>query len=216
MEEVFPHVSFGKEATIAHLLLDYDCDAGCHAKVNPPIRSREDVEYLWKKLKAGKIDWVVSDHACCQEEQKTAGGDHKDGKNIWKSKSGFGGTEYLLSGLHSEGRKRGLSLSRIAELLSYNPAQRYGLYHKGDIAPGYDADIVLFDPNESFVVRGHKSPSSAGYSPLEGLTLKGKVKSTMLRGKIIFQNDAVVGYPTGMYQSRPSTPLKKTRTKKRK
>ncbi|MDI9348297.1 MAG: dihydroorotase family protein [Methylacidiphilales bacterium] len=203
MEKVFPHVNFGKEVTIAHLLLDYDCEAACHAKVNPPIRSRQDVEYLWKQLLLGSIDWVVSDHACCAMEEKTAHGDHKDGANIWKSKSGFGGTEYLLSGLFSEGTKRGLSPNRVAALVSYNPAKRYGLTSKGDIAVGKDADLVFFNPKESFVVRGHASPSSAGYTPLEGIKLKGKVKTTMLRGKVIFNNDEVVGEPCGAYQFRP-------------
>ena len=205
MEEVFPNINFGKEVTIAHLLLDYDAPAGCHAKVNPPIRSREDVEYLWKQLLKGKLDWVVSDHACCSEEMKTDGSDYKDGKNIWKSKSGFGGTEYLLSGLFSEGTKRKLSINKIAELTSYNPAQRYGLLHKGDIAPGYDADLVLFDPKASFVVSGHKSPSSAGYSPLEGIKLKGKVRTTILRGHTVYDNEKVLGAPKGRYLFRPTS-----------
>ena len=101
MQKTFPHINFGKEVTIGHLLLDYDAPTQCHAKVNPPIRSREDVEYLWERLIEGDIDWVVSDHACCAEELKVDGQDHRDGDNIWVSKSGFGGTEYLLSGLFS-------------------------------------------------------------------------------------------------------------------
>ena len=80
---------------------------------------------------AGDLDWVVSDHACCKDEQKF--GDPRD--DIFAAKSGFGGAEYLLPGLVSEGRKRGLSYRRIAELTAWNPARRYGLptqgHHRG-------------------------------------------------------------------------------------
>jgi allantoinase len=64
MAQVFPHIDFRREVTIGHLVLDVNSKAGSFAKVNPPIRPREDVEYLWEKLLEGKIDWVVSDHAC--------------------------------------------------------------------------------------------------------------------------------------------------------
>ena len=70
MAKAFPHVNFRREVTVGHLLLDYDAPTGVLAKVNPPIRSRDDVEYLWKTLLAGKLDWVCSDHACCRHEMK--------------------------------------------------------------------------------------------------------------------------------------------------
>jgi len=81
----------------------------------------------------------------------------------------------------SEGSKRGMSYNHMAELLSWNPAQRFGLLRKGDIAPGFDADIVLVDPHDSFVVRAAESESKQGYSPFEGQELTGRVKSTFLR-----------------------------------
>ncbi len=203
MEQTFPHISFGKEVTIGHLLLDYDAPSACHAKVNPPIRSREDVEFLWEKLLEGKLDWVVSDHACCSAEMKCAGEDHADGSNIWVSKSGFGGTEYLLSGLYSEGKKRGMSLGHMARLVSLNPARRYGLNAKGDIAEGLDADLAILDPNQSFTVHAAESESSQGYTPFEGMELDGKVVATYLRGNLVFENGAVKGPPIGQYQKRP-------------
>ena len=205
MQDVFPHISFRREVTIGHLLLDYDAPSACHAKVNPPIRSREDVEFLWQKLLEGELDWVVSDHACCSEELKTDNQDPRDGKNIWVSKSGFGGTEYLLSGLYSEGTKRGLSVNRMVELVSKNPAERYGLHSKGDIALGYDADIVLLDPNETFTVNAAESESSQGYTPFEGMELSGKVCSTFLRGQLIYEDGNVVGDARGRYLARPSS-----------
>ena len=204
MQDVFPHINFRREVTIGHLLLDYDAPSACHAKVNPPIRSRDDVEFLWEKLLEGKLDWVVSDHACCSEELKTDNQDHTDGKNIWVSKSGFGGTEYLLSGLYSEGSRRGMSLNHMAQLVSKNPAERYGLNNKGDIAVGYDADLVLLDPDETFTVRAAESESSQGYTPFEGMELTGRVKSTFLRGELVYDDGAIVGEAKGKYLSRPS------------
>ena len=205
MQTVFPHINFRREVTIGHMLLDYDDPACCHAKVNPPIRSREDVEYLWEQLLEGNVDWVTSDHACCQEELKTENHDASNPDNIWVSKSGFGGTEYLLSGLYSEGSKRGLSLNKMAELVSRNPAQRYGLNSKGDIAEGYDADLVMLDPDVTFTVRHEDSESSQGYTPFEGKELTGKVTTTYLRGEKVYEDGNIVGGARGKYLSRPSS-----------
>jgi allantoinase len=202
MQQVFPHIDFKREATIGHLLLDVDAPCGAHAKVNPPIRPRADVEYLWQAVLDGKIDWIVSDHACCGAEQKVAADQPDD---IWLAKSGFGGTEYLLSGLFTEGRKRGLSLGRMAELVAANPARRFGLAQKGEVAVGKDADLVLFDPNETFVVRAAESESEQGYTPFEGMELTGRVRQTFLRGELVYDAaTGVVGAPRGHYLRRPS------------
>ena len=170
MQDVFPHINFRREVTVGHLLLDVDCECAVKAKVNPPIRPREDVEALWEAVLNRDVDWIVSDHACCSAEQKW---DQHDPENIWLAKSGFGGTEYLLSGVMSGGSKRGMSYNHMAELLAWNPAQRYGLYSKGDIAVGFDADLALVDPQETFVVRAAESPSQQGYTPF-GQELSGR------------------------------------------
>jgi len=200
MQEVFPHINFRREVTVGHLLLDIDAPAAAYAKVNPPIRPREDVEYLWEKVLDGKVDWIVSDHACCSAEQKVNGANPED---IFLAKAGFGGTEYLLSGVFSEGNKRGMSHQQMAQLLCWNPARRFGLLTKGDIAVGFDADLVLLDPEESFVVRAAESSSAQGYTPFEGIELKGRVKSTFLRGELICQEGKVLGEPRGRYLKRP-------------
>ena len=130
-----PMSTFGARSRRGTSSLDHDTSAGARAKVNPPIRSREDVEFLWQALVLDpKVDWVVSDHACCATETKLGPGHSED---IWLAKAGFGGTEYLLSGVFSEGSRRGLSPAHVAELVSWNPARRFGLAGKGDIAPGY-------------------------------------------------------------------------------
>ncbi|HEY7518950.1 MAG TPA: dihydroorotase family protein [Methylomirabilota bacterium] len=202
MARTFPHVDFRREVTVGHLLLDVDAPAGAYAKVNPPIRPRDDVEFLWNAVLGGDVDWIVSDHACCAEEVKGAGGGRGD---IWLARSGFGGTEYLLAGVFSEGRRRGLALHRIAELLALNPARRYGLLTKGDIALGLDADVALLDPDRRVTVRAADSPSGQGYTPFEGQELTGQVTATFLRGTLVYENGRVLGSPRGRYQRRPTS-----------
>ena len=84
----------------------------------------------------------------------------------------------------------------MVRLLSTNPAKVFGLWGtKGDIAPGFDADIVIFDPNAERVLSASELHSRAGYSPYEGLTVKGKVKMTICRGEIVYRDGEVVGKP---------------------
>ena len=202
MAGLFPHIDFRREITVGHLLLDVDAPAGAHAKVNPPIRPREDVEFLWRAVLDGKVDWIVSDHACCAEEVKGAGPAGRG--DIWLAKSGFGGTEYLLAGVFSEGSRRGLPYHRMAELLAFNPAQRYGLLRKGDIAVGFDADLALLDPERRFTVRAAESPSVQGYTPFEGQELTGRVTATFLRGGLAWEDGRAVGPARGRYIHRPA------------
>ena len=201
MAETFPHIDFRREVTIGHLMLDITSQAAELAKVNPPIRPREDVEYLWQALLAGELDWVVSDHACCRHETKVP--KHYFG-NIWLAKSGFGGTEYLLPALVSEGMKRGMSFNHIARVTSWNPAQRFGLNQKGDIAEGFDADFALVDPSNTWTIAAKDSPSTQGYTPFEGLELSAKVDATFLRGMLVYENGKIIGKPRGQYLHRPT------------
>jgi allantoinase len=201
MSEIFPHIDFKREVTIGHLMLDINSKAAELAKVNPPIRPREDVEFLWDALLAGELDWVVSDHACCRHEMKVP--KHYFG-NIWMAKSGFGGTEYLLPALVSEGTRRGMGYNHMARVTSWNPAQRYGLNSKGDIAEGFDADLALVDPAKTWTISAKESPSTQGYTPFEGLELSARVEETFLRGHLIYQDGNVIGKPRGEYLFRPT------------
>jgi allantoinase len=99
-----------------------------------------------------------------------------------------------------------MSYNHMAELLSWNPSRRFGLLNKGDIAPGFDADIALVDPRESFVVRAAESESVQGYTPFEGQELTGRVKSTFLRGALIYRDGKIVGPARGQYLPRPMRP----------
>jgi allantoinase len=202
MAQAFPHIDFRREVTIGHLVADIKTAHGLGGKVNPPLRPRDDVEALWGYLLDGKIDWVVSDHACCRDEVKF-GADRDD---IFLAKSGFGGAEYLLPGLVTEGSRRGLSYQRMAQLTSWNPAQRFGLHSKGAIAEGYDADLCLVDPDATWVVRAEDSESTQEYTPFEGFELTAKVTDTFVRGHHVLVDGKITGQPQGRYLSRSSVP----------
>jgi allantoinase len=100
--------------------------------------------------------------------------------------------------------RRGLSPNAIAKLTSLNPAKRFGLNAKGDIAPGLDADVALLDSRHTWTIRAQDSESTQGYTPFEGIELKGKVKATFLRGALVSENGKVVGPPRGKYLHRPT------------
>lgn len=200
MASTFPEVNFRREVTVGHLLADIDTASGLGAKVNPPIRPREDVEALWGHVLAGQVDWVVSDHACCKDELKF--GEPRD--DVFVAKSGFGGAEYLLAGVVSEGFKRGLPLGEVARLTAWNPAQRFGLRSKGAIAVGFDADFALVDPTVTWTVRAEDSESTQEYTPFEGFELSARVTDTFLRGQQVLEGGKVVGEPNGRYLRRPT------------
>jgi allantoinase len=202
MATTFPGIDFRREVTIGHLVTDFETAGrlGVGGKVNPPLRSRADVDALWEHVLAGNVSWVTSDHACCRDERKF-GADRSD---VFAGSSGFGGTEYLLPALVSEGTRRGLSYGAMARLAATTPAARFGLgARKGRIAVGYDADIALVVPTATWTVRAGDSFSTQEYTPFEGLEMTARVTHTFLRGRRIFADGAMVGQPTGRYLPRP-------------
>ena len=197
MATAFPDVDFRREVTIGHLVATYET-AGIGGKVNPPLRAQADVDALWQHVLAGHISWVASDHACCKDERKF--GNPRD--DVFKAYSGFGGTEYLLPGLITEGRRRGLSLNAMAELVSGNPAQRFGLTRKGRLVEGFDADVALVRLDDPWVVHAADSLSTQEYTPFEGMKMEAKVVHTFLRGHQILTDGTVTGPPLGEYVAR--------------
>ena len=189
MQQVFPHIAFRREVTVGHLLLDADCARAVHAKVNPPIRPRQDVEALWQAVLERKVDWIVSDHACCSAGQKWS---KEDPTNIWLAKAGFGGTEYLLSGVLSEGSRRGMSYNHMAELLSFSRRSGSACSARAISPP------VTMPTSRSWTrMRASSfapliSESVQGYSPFEGLKLTGRVKTTFLRGVAVFDHGNIM------------------------
>jgi len=194
----YPHLYFLLEGTLHHLGLSNDMDLGQLAKVNPPIRSRDDVEYLWDSVLDDTIKTVVSDHACVTKEIKKG--------DLWTSLPGFGGTSLMFPILITEGyHKRGLPLHRIAELSSSNPAIAHNVYpKKGALVVGSDADLAIVDIEQEKEVTLDRLFTAQDFSPEEGMRLKGWAECTILRGKVIFEKGKVVGKPGyGEYLRRP-------------
>src|SRR2546428_13961253 len=96
-----------------------------------------------------------------------------------------------------------MSYSHMADILSFKPAEGFGWHSKGDSALGFEADIALVGPRESFLVHSTESESKRGYSPFEGLELAGRVKATFLRGVPIYDGGKITGRALGQYLRRP-------------
>ncbi len=192
-----PHLDIRLETTLHHLALTYETAGGVIGKVNPPIRTEGDREALWRAVLDGAIDTVVSDHACCAEEDK--------GRDLWKALPGFGGTALLYPYLLSEGHhRRGLALARVAELASANPARAFGLYpRKGGIAVGSDADLTVVDLDREVTVTPEALHSAQDFTPFAGMRVRGWPSVTLLRGQVVYADGSVRGRPSGQYVKRP-------------
>ncbi|MEU8135082.1 dihydroorotase [Streptodolium elevatio] len=194
----YPHTDMRFETTLHHLCLDHDTlDArgGLGGKVNPPIRTAADNEALWARFAAGDIDWVASDHACCAEELK--------GDRLWPAAPGFGGTALLYPVMLSEGHlKRGIPLPRIVEAVSAAPARAYNLAGKGNLLPGFDADLTVVDLDRTQTVTAALCRSGQDHCPFEGVELTGWPVHTVVRGSVAYRDGEVAGTPTGAYLRR--------------
>ncbi len=154
---------------------------GSLARVNPPLRTRADVEGILAGLVDGTIDALITDHAPHTAEEKA--------RPLPDAPSGMVGLETALAlnltGLYHTGL---LPLARVLELMSRSPAALLGL-DKGRIAAGDDADVVIFDPDEEWVIDRDKFASKGRNTPFHGRKVRGKVKYTIANGKIIYQED---------------------------
>jgi allantoinase len=152
-------------------------DGATEYKCCPPIRDSANREALWQALASGAIDCVVSDHSPCTPDLKRS--DSGDFAAAW---GGISSLQLGLSLVWTGASARGFGLADVARWMAQRPAQLAGLLRKGRIAPGYDADLVAFDPTASFTVDAgalhHRNP----VTPYHGRTLQGVVKTTWLRG----------------------------------
>ncbi len=151
-------------------------------KCAPPIREKENQDRLWQGLGDGTIDFIVSDHSPCTPELKLL--EQGDFMASW---GGISSLQFGLSMVWTQARQRGYTLSDMAQWMCARPAQFSGLgRQKGAILPGCDADLVIWDPNETFTVTPEKIQHRHKVSPYTGLTLQGVVHHTFLRGHKIF------------------------------
>ena len=152
---------------------------GTMARVNPPLRTQADVDGIRAGLADGTIDAIVTDHA-----PHTAG---EKSKPLPDAPSGMVGLEtslaLALTGLYHTGL---LPLAQVLDLMSASPAALLGL-DKGTLAAGRDADLILFDPDQEWIIDKTKFASKGRNTPFHGRTVRGRVKYTISRGTIIYQ-----------------------------
>ncbi len=149
-------------------------------KVNPPLRSKEDVEAIKKAIADGTIDCIVTDHAPHTKEDKEVGFDG--------APFGLIGLETSLGLTITELVKPGIiDLSKMVDRMSTTPARIVGLANKGSIKSGFDADITIIDPDHEWTVTGEGFVSKSKNSPFIGRKLKGQVEYTICGGKTVYR-----------------------------
>jgi dihydropyrimidinase len=173
------------ETCIQYLLLDaslYEKDfEGAKWVMSPPLRQRKDQETLWAGINQGLVNVVATDHCPFLWNQKLMG--EKDFSRI---PNGHPAIENRMELLYSEGVQKGrISVNKFVEIACTNPARIFGMFpRKGTIAPGSDADIVLFDPEARHVLSAATHHMNVDYSAYEGWEVTGKVQTVLLRGKV--------------------------------
>ncbi|MDR2588676.1 MAG: amidohydrolase family protein [Spirochaetales bacterium] len=159
---------------------------GPQGKVGPAIKTRQDQDALWQGVREGLFDTFGSDHAPK---------DKKPEDDFFKAPYGSPQVETMLSVIWQEGVNRGrITPNDIARLLSENAARIMGVFpRKGRLDAGSDADVVIFDPKESWKISAANQHSHCGYTLFEGKEILGRVKSVICRGKFVIENGEFTG-----------------------
>jgi dihydropyrimidinase len=159
----------------------------------PPPRDQANQDVLWNAVRTDTLSAISTDHcAFLWDGQKTIGKD-----DFSKIPNGGPGLENRLQMIHEFGvRGARISLNRMVELLSTNPAKLFGLYpRKGTVAVGSDADIVVFDPEKRVTISASTHHSKSDYNLFEGTEVTGVPEVVLLRGNVLVENDELVASP---------------------
>ncbi|MGH2373855.1 MAG: dihydroorotase, partial [bacterium] len=185
--------------TCGHYLALTDDDLvrlGPVAKCAPPLRDATRQQGLWDAVLSGDIDCITSDHSPCPTEDKLRGDD-----DIWQAWGGISGIQTLVPLMLTEGvHRRGLSLRRLADLMSTNPAKIAGLWpRKGEIQIGADADLQLVDLDREWQVEAGRLHSRHPHSPFLGWHMRGWIHRVLVRGRTVAADGGVTGAPHGAW-----------------
>ncbi|MDQ6882934.1 MAG: dihydropyrimidinase [Candidatus Dormibacteraeota bacterium] len=191
VREARPGVRAIAETCPHYLVLDDSVYAGADAArylMTPPLRDPASQSGLWERLRDGGIDAIGSDHC------GFGLGGREGVDDFSKVSGGIPGVETTLLLLYTFGVRQGrIDLPDLVRLLCANPAKIFGLWgRKGDLAAGFDADLVILDPRPERILSQRELHSRAGYSPYEGLTVQGRVRTTISRGQVIYQDGQVL------------------------
>jgi allantoinase len=181
--------------TCPHYLCFTDADVerlGAIAKCAPPLRPVAHQDELWAAVLDGTVDVIGSDHSPTEPARKAG-----PFAEAW---GGIAGVQSTLPALLERGHHaRGLSLARIAELLSAGPARRFRIAGKGVLAPGYDADLALVRLSEPFTLTADALFQRHAMSPYIGQTFRGTVRRTIRRGETIFSDGHIIASAGGRF-----------------
>lgn len=184
------------EACIHYLTLDEENDVallGGKAKINPPIRSRAEVEKLWDHVRAGNVTLVSTDHVSWSENRKT-------NPDMLANASGVPGLEVMVPLFVMGALKRDIPLHWAARLMAENPARHFRIDHqKGALTPGRDADITVLFPRPMRYDAAASGHNVVGWSPYNGIELPWTVGLTYLRGQQVFDGTNVAQPGTGRF-----------------
>jgi allantoinase len=175
-----------------YLCLDAEAiaDGATAFKCAPPIRDRENREALWAALFDGTIDAIVSDHSPCPPAMKAA-----DGGDFLAAWGGIASLQHGLPIVWTEAARRGARLEQLSAWMSAAPARLAGRHRsKGRLSPGYDADLVVWDPDAPFTVAADDLYYRHRISPYVGATVRGRVHRTFVRGHEVYDGR---GHPAG-------------------
>lgn len=176
------------EVTPHHLLLSKDdlLKAGSSAIMVPPLRIKRNLEMLWTGIKNGTIDIVASDHAPHAWNEKNAA-------SVWDVKVGVPGSETLAPLLLTEVNHGLMLITDFVRLLARRPAEIFGLKRKGILKQNNDADLTVIDLKRKCRIKPSEFHSKAKYSPFEGWKVQGKPVMTFVNGRLVMDNDKIVG-----------------------
>ena len=180
------------EVTPQHLTLSApDCyrRLGTYAQMNPPVRSEEHRQALWRALEQGVVDVIGSDHAPHTKEEKS--------KPYPQSPSGMTGVQTLVPLMLNHVAQGHLSLERFVDMASAGPARVYNMTGKGRVAVGYDADFTVVDLKASRKITNMWIASKCGWTPYDGMTVQGWPIATIIRGQQVMRDDQLIGDPLG-------------------
>ena len=166
---------------------------GAKAVFSPPVRDKRNQPILWDAVRTDKLSAISTDHCSFRmSDQKTLGRD-----NFALIPNGAPGVEDRLLMVHHFGVNEGrIGLNRMVELLSTNAAKLFGMYpKKGTIAPGSDADIVIFDPNKEHTISAKTHHTAADYNLYEGTTVTGAPEIVLLRGQVLVEDGELAASP---------------------
>jgi dihydropyrimidinase len=183
-----------------YLFLSYDNYdepdfAGAKYVMSPPLRDKAKQDQLWRGLAFNDLQCISTDHCpFCMKEQKELGRN-----DFSKIPNGAPGVETRMSLVYDGGVRTGrITLNRFVELTSTSPAKIFGLFpRKGTIAPGSDADIVVFDPNRTITLAASTLHMNVDYNPYEGRQVTGATDTVLSRGRLVIEDGVFVGRKGG-------------------